>query len=69
MKKLSVFELLSLRYEWEEIVRTYKFTGKQGTIENLQNFRTYGYRGNRFRPGFDRAAEIATTILEHCDDT
>jgi len=58
----SVFELLNLRFEWEEIVSGYKFVGKEGTIDNLVNFLETGHKGNRFRPGFDRAVEIAKTI-------
>jgi hypothetical protein len=64
----SVFELLNLRYEWEEIVRDYKFVGKQGTLDNLELFVQNGHKGNRFRGGFDRAVEIAKIItmsIEH----
>ena len=64
----SVFELLNLRYEWEEIISGYKFVGKEGTIDNLVNFLGTGHKGNRFRPGFDRAVEIAKIItmsIEH----
>lgn len=60
----SVFELLNLRYEWEEIVRDYKFVGKEGTLDNLELFVQNGHKGNRFRGGFDRAMEIADTILK-----
>lgn len=65
MKKLSVFELLSLRYEWEEIVMNFKFTNKNGTIDNLKAFLENGYKGNRFRPGYDRALDIAQKILKN----
>lgn len=61
---MNVFELLNLRYEWEELVRDYKFVGKQGTLENLVQFQSNGYKGNRFRPGFERALEITETILK-----
>ena len=62
MNTQSVFELLVLRTEWEDIVRNYKFIGKDGTIDNLILFLENGHKGNRFRQGFDRATEIAKTI-------
>jgi hypothetical protein len=61
---MTVFELLNLRYEWEELVRDYKFVGKQGTLDNLEQFKNAGYKSNRFRPGFERALEITETILK-----
>lgn len=64
MNMKSVFELLNLRYEWEEIVRDYKFVGKEGTLDNLELFVHNGHKGNRFRAGFDRAAELAIIILK-----
>lgn len=64
MNTQSVFELLVLRSEWEDIVRGYKFVGKDGTIDNLVSFLENGHKGNRFRQGFDRATEIAKIITE-----
>lgn len=62
-KNVNVFEYLNLRTEWEEIVRSYKFVPKEGTIDNLKNFTENGHKGNRFRQDFDRAMEIANEIL------
>lgn len=62
---MNVFEYLNLRTEWEAIVKDYKFVGKDGTIDNLEKFRTHGYRGNRFRSGYDRAVEITNEILRN----
>lgn len=59
---MNVFQYLLLRSEWEELVKDFKFVGKEGTIDNLVNFLETGHKGNRFRPGFDRAVEIAKTI-------
>ena len=64
--KMSVFEYLNLRTEWEEIAQGFMIEDemKQGTLDNLRCFILDGYKGNRFRKGFDRAIEIANEILE-----
>jgi hypothetical protein len=60
---MNVFQYLTLRSEWEELVKDFKFVGKEGTIDNLRTFIENGHKGNRFRPGFDRAVEITQEIL------
>ena len=65
----SVFELLNLRSEWEDIVRNYKFVPKDGTLDNLEVFLEKGHKGNRFRSGFDRATEIAKIITSVKNET
>ena len=61
---MNVFQYLMLRSEWEELVKDFKFVGKDGTIDNLNQFFMTGHKGNRFRPGFDRAVEITKQILK-----
>lgn len=65
---MNIFEILNLRTEWEDIVKSYKFVGKDGTIDNLKNFLNHGNRSNRFRPQYDRAMEIAETILKSVEN-
>jgi hypothetical protein len=60
---MNVFQYLMLRSEWEELVKDFKFVGKEGTIDNLRIFIENGHKGNRFRPGFDRAVKITQEIL------
>lgn len=64
--KMSVFEYLNLRTEWEDIVQGFMLEDemKQGTMDNIRCFILDGHKGNRFRKGFDRAIEIANEILE-----
>ena len=70
MNKKTVFELLELRFEWEELVRTLKWGDKDGRIDNLVKFLQTGHKANRFRPGYDRAVEIANLIIaERRNDT
>ena len=66
--KMSVFEYLNLRTEWEDIVQGFMLEDemKQGTMDNIRCFILDGGKGNRFRKGFDRATEIANEILTKC---
>ena len=62
--KMTVFELLELRFEWEEFARNFRSTPQQGTLDNLQRFVDTGHKANRFRDGYARAVEIANIIIE-----
>lgn len=61
---MNVFQYLMLRSEWEDLVKDFKFVGKEGTIDNLSAFVENGHKGNRFRPGYNRAVEITQEILK-----
>ena len=60
---MNVFQYLMLRSECEDLVNDFKFVGKEGTIDNLKTFVENGHKGNRFRPGYNRAVEITQEIL------
>ena len=62
MKK-TVFELLELRTEFEELASSFKLSSKHGNLDGLRAFLDNGHKANRFRPGYDRAVELAKTIL------
>lgn len=66
---MTVFDMLNLRFNWEEAVKDYKLEDdhKQGTIDNLKYFLEHGLVGNRFRSGFDEAVKIAQTIVDEYD--
>jgi hypothetical protein len=66
--KTNLFELLQLRYEWEEIARTFKLNNKSGHIDNLKRFLQTGHKANRFRDGYDRAVEIAKVLVAEYPD-
>lgn len=65
--KATVFELLDLRYQWEEIVRDFKMDDKRkvGIIDNLQWFIENGATGNRFRNGYAESQHLAKEILDN----
>ena len=66
-KKMHVFDLLNLRFQWEEIVRDYKMDDKRkvGIIDNLQWFIENGATGNRFRNGYTESQNLAKEILDN----
>lgn len=61
----NVFELLNLRYQWEELAKdlTLPVAGKEGTIDNIQWFIKTGAKGNRFRKGYQEALNIAEQMM------
>jgi len=62
---MNIFNYLKLRNEFEEIVRSYKLSGKnQGTIQNMKYFLSSGMKRNRFRAEFDKATEICKTVTQ-----
>lgn len=64
MTKMTVFELMMLRSEWEDLARNFRNINQHGTLDSLEQFLASGATRNRFREGFDRAVEIATIIIE-----
>lgn len=64
MTKMTVFELMMLRSEWEDLARNFRNINQHGTLDSLEQFLVSGATRNRFREGFDRAVEIATIITE-----
>jgi hypothetical protein len=60
----SIFELLQLRSEWEDLVRNFTGVNQNGTLDSLQEFLDNGHKKNRFRDGYDLAIDIAQEILK-----
>jgi len=63
---MNIAEILSLRFEYEEIVNNFVIPDyrKNGILDNMIWFSKYGNKKNRFRPGYDRAIEIVNKIFE-----
>jgi hypothetical protein len=63
----TIFEILSLRHQWCELVMDYKIIKKhkQGDINSLEKFIDRGHKNNRFRAKFDEATTIAKVILNN----
>tara|TARA_R100001129_G_scaffold175990_1_gene149543 strand:+ start:596 stop:829 length:234 start_codon:yes stop_codon:yes gene_type:complete len=60
---VGVENLLSLRYQYEELVRDFKLSSYHGDIDSLKQFISVGIQGNRFRKGYDKALELANMIV------
>lgn len=67
---MSFFEILNLRYQWEETVKDFKldYDRKEGTIDNITWFIQHGSANNRFRKGYDVAVNTAEKIMEKYDE-
>ena len=63
--KQSVAEVLSLRYQYEELLRSFDVpeNKRHGHINSLEWFKKYGNRKNRFRDGYQEALDICHKIL------
>lgn len=69
---MTLFDVLNLRSEWEEIVsyrKSYDLPHYNGTIDNLYEFIESGAKKNRFRKNFDKAMEIAKQIVGYYEKT
>jgi hypothetical protein len=62
---MTLFEVLTLRSQWESIVTDYKLNSYDGTIDNLEYFIENGIKGNRFRTNFELALNLAETIVNY----
>ena len=62
--KMDIFRILNLRTEWEDLARNFVGVNQNGTVDSLDDFVKNGAKKNRFRPGFDKAIDIAESILK-----
>ena len=61
---MNLFDILSLRTEYESIVgNSFELKSKESDINSLQAFIQEGHKTNSFRSGYDRAMNIAETLL------
>lgn len=63
----NLFEILSLRYQYEKIVsfrKSYDLPNYNSDIDSLYYFVNQGAKNNRFRKSFDEAISIANHIIK-----
>lgn len=65
--KKSIFEILNLRFEFEEIVRCFSLPSRESNIDNIDWFLKNGHKSNSLRSDYGRAREIATIIKEYAN--
>ena len=61
--RLSVAELLTLRYKFEELTKNYTMPEHESHIDIIKWFVEEGYKSNSLRNGFKEALIIAEKIL------
>ena len=67
----SLFEILSLRYQYEKIVsfrKSFDLPTYNSDIDSLYYFVNQGAKNNRFRKNFDEAVSIANHIIKSYED-
>ena len=63
----SLFEILSLRYQFEKIIsfrKSYDLPNYNSDIDSLYYFVNQGAKNNRFRKSFEEAVSIANHIIK-----
>ena len=63
----SLFEILSLRYQYEKIVsfrKSFDLPNYNSDIDSLYYFINQGAKNNRFRKNFNEAVSIAKHIIK-----
>lgn len=60
---MSVFEILNLRSQWEELASTLNVE-VDSTISGLEFFIKNSHKNNRFKENWEEAMHIAEEILE-----
>lgn len=61
---MQIIQMLNLRTEFEEIATDFsRSVGGGSSINTLEWFAEHGFRSNRLRNGYERAMEIADTII------
>lgn len=62
--KMTVFELLNMRTQWEELAQDLKID-IDSSLNGLKQFIESGHKNNRFRKGYKEAVDLAEKILEN----
>ena len=62
---MTIFQILCLRTEFEELASDYAMPQRASDIDTIEWFIDNGHRSNRLRNGYERAKEIALIIKEY----
>jgi hypothetical protein len=63
----SVAELLSLRFQFEQLTENFNMPRHESDIDILKWYVEEGYKSNSLRDGFDDALKIAKQIVGELD--
>ena len=68
---MTLFEALSKRYEFEQLVsfrKTFDLPNYDSDITSLKYFINNGHKNNRFRKNFNEAMKLAEEILQYYEE-
>jgi hypothetical protein len=69
---MTLFEALSKRYQYEQLVsyrKTFDLPNYDSDIDSLKYFINSGYKNNRFRKNFNNAMELAEEIVNYYEQS
>jgi len=64
---LSLFEILNLRYQYEQLAKKFSLPSYESDIDNITWFLNNGHKSNSLRNGYDDAKNIAIIIKEYAN--
>ena len=68
---MTLFEALSKRYQFEQLVsfrKTFDLPNYDSDITSLKYFINNGHKNNRFRKNFNEAMKLAEEILQYYEE-
>jgi len=66
---LSLFEILNIRYNYEEAVKKFSLPSYDSDINSVEWFLEFGHKSNSLRNGYGDAVKYAQLIKEYADGT
>lgn len=64
---MTIFDILGLRYQYEELIRKFSLPSYESDIDSITWFLDNGHKSNSLRNGYDEAKRIAIIIKEYAD--
>lgn len=68
---MTLFEALSKRYQFEQLVsfrKTFDLPNYDSDLDSLKYFINNGHKNNRFRKNFNEAMKLAEEILQYYEE-
>lgn len=68
---MTLFEALSKRYQFEQLVsfrKTFDLPNYDSDLDSLKYFINNGHKNNRFRKNFNEAMKLAKEIIQYYEE-
>lgn len=66
---MTIFDILNLRYQYEELTRKFSLPSYESDIDSIIWFIDNGHKSNSLRNGYGDAVKYAQLIKEYADGT